>query len=315
MKIATLALFTLAGLGAGCAGLSTSDPVPMSALPDCFESNFDRKLNLFTLNGAAGRAANQQCLLNVQPAGAGRSATRITAGAYTLYLANGGGGGAGGTIQGGGGGGGGGGGAGAKELRATVILREGSYVLTIGAGGPGGSACMPQPYAFGGGPGWAGSPSNLVRVDTGQLLAGVPGAGTYVRPTRASNEKSSGENDGHGGSGPGQASGGHGGFVLDTTGASVAAKPGQSVSGPGGVQAGGDPGVLPTPTARSGAGGGGGATSFAEGGDGGGEMSRRRDSPPERGQLGSGGGGGEGSSSQCDPGAAGGHGYIALRPM
>ena len=40
-----------------------------------------------------------------------------------------------------------------------------------------------------------------------------------------------------------------------------------------------------------------------------------RDVPPVRGTLGSGGGGGEGTRSECDPGARGGDGYIALRPI
>jgi len=45
-------------------------------------------------------------------------------------------------------------------------------------------------------------------------------------------------------------------------------------------------------------------------------MERRMiDIAPTRGSLGGGGGGGEGNSFQCDPGAQGGHGFIALRPI
>ena len=62
------------------------------------------------------------------------------------------------------------------------------------------------------------------------------------------------------------------------------------------------------------AGGGGGATSRAPGGAGGGEKPGTRNQPPQRGALGSGGGGGEGSRFECDAGAPGGHGFVAVRP-
>jgi hypothetical protein len=62
------------------------------------------------------------------------------------------------------------------------------------------------------------------------------------------------------------------------------------------------------------AGGGGGATTLASGGAGGGESPGSPNRPPQRGALGSGGGGGEGSKFECDAGAPGGHGFIALRP-
>jgi hypothetical protein len=54
---------------------------------------------------------------------------------------------------------------------------------------------------------------------------------------------------------------------------------------------------------------------MAHGGGGGGESPGQKDTAPERGTLGSGGGGGEGSATEADPGARGGHGYIALRPI
>lgn len=79
------------------------------------------------------------------------------------------------------------------------------------------------------------------------------------------------------------------------------------------LAAGGDAGVLAANKARPG--NGGGATSLGDGGDGGGGRSRRQEDPPERGTLGSGGGGGIGNETTCEPGARGGHGYIALRAL
>ena len=124
-----------------------------------------------------------------------------------------------------------------------------------------------------------------------------------------------GKMDAHGGSGPGQASGGHGGVPETKDSVEVQAQPGGSklASGRSGVA--GAPGE---DDKRSGTGGGGGgATSMGHGGGGGGESPGRKEIAPERGSLGGGGGGGggEGSSSECDPGARGGHGYIALRPI
>jgi hypothetical protein len=304
----------LAGLAGGCAVAPA--PGDLASLPDCFESNYDRELRLFTPNGALGGAAHQHCVLTVVPAGSAAPLRQLGAGRYFVSLANGGGGGAGGTLQilNRPGGGGGGGGAGARETQTTVNLAEGRYVLTIGAGGPGGSECMRNPFPFGGGPGWAGSPSNMVRADSGALVAGLPGAETYARPSRSANERLAGENDGHGGSGPGQAAGGRGAFERDVGRGWVDAVPGQDKRGPGGSRDGGDGGAVPATGNRTGAGGGGGATSFADGGDGGGESARSKDVAPEHGRLGSGGGGGEGNTNDCGPGAPGGNGYIAIRP-
>ena len=209
------------------------------------------------------------------------------------------------------------------DIQATVNLTEGVYKLTIGAGGPGGSACVMSltnpggPDAFGGGPGWFGSPSNMVRVATGEVVIGTPGADKYARPKRGQNERTAGKMDAHGGSGPGQASGGHGGRPETKYSLEDEADPGQSKLASGRSGVGGAAGLDSVVDKRSGAGGGGGATSIGHGGGGGGETPGRRprDIPPERGSLGSGGGGGEGSSSQCEPGARGGHGYIALRPI
>ncbi len=207
MKISTLTLALMACIGSGCASAPWAPQVGTSGLPNCFDSNFDARLGLFTIRNAEASTASQQCLLVVGPSGDAGSTSRLAAGRYTITLANGGGGGAGGGQTGGGGGG-----AGAKETRATVTLTEGMYKLTIGAGGPGGSACADfRTVTFPGGPGWAGSPSNMVRVATGEVVLGVPGADTYARPSRGENERLSGPQDGHGGYGPGQTTGGAGG--------------------------------------------------------------------------------------------------------
>jgi hypothetical protein len=317
----------------------------MSDLPDCFAANYDSGSALFTIKNAVGNVVNQQCLLTVLPRPEVVSASRrqqsgpsdrseLTAGSYTVYLGAGGGGGAGGTAQAFSGGGGG---AGAIESQGTVNLTEGTYKLTIGAGGPGGNACVmswpdsggagnasgpPRPDGTGGGPGWAGSPSNMVRVATGEVVMGTPGADMYVRPTRAQNERMAGKMDGHGGHGPGQASGGNAGRAStygDLSGdpkdlVKVPAESGDSKVALGHSGTAGAPGAVPARDNRVGAGGGGGATSLGDGGGGGGERPDHKNIPPERGALGGGGGGGKGNLFECDPGAAGGHGYIALRP-
>ncbi len=315
MKLTKFALSLLAGIGTGCTTAPPATLVSMSALPNCFDTNYDKERGLFTIKNDVGNPVNQQCLLTVGARGDIASASRLTAGSYTVYLSNGGGGGAGGTLQAfvGGGGGGGGGGAGAMEARAAIYLTEGVYKLTIGGGGPGGNACM-RSVGLGGGVGWVGSPSNMVRVATGEVVMGTPGADTYVRPTRKQNERMAGKLDGHGGSGPEQASGGHGAVPETKDGAKVEAEPGASKLASGRAVVGGEPGAVSVTDTRSGAGGGGGATSMEHGGGGGGESPGQKQKPPERGLLGSGGGGGEGSLTECDPGARGGHGYIALRP-
>lgn len=331
MTITKLALTLLAGIGAGCTTVPPATVVSLADLPNCFDSNYDKERGLFTMKNEAARAVNQQCLLTIRPSGDVASGSQLTAGSYRFYLANGGGGGAGGTLEvaaGGaqaatGGGGGGGGGAGAEEIQATAYLAEGAYKLTLGAGGPGGMACMPG-SGFGGGTGWVGSPSSMIRVATGEIIVGTAGADTYARPSRAQNELSAGKLDGHGGSGPGQASGGDGAAGATSTTAKSAAEPGDSkrVSGvqgtAGTARAAGTAGAAGSVAANdkySGAGGGGGATSVGSGGGGGGESPGQMENAPKRGALGGGGGGGEGSRTECDPGARGGHGYIALRKI
>ena len=312
MKISPLGLLLLACTGTAC----LTAPAAFAALPDCLTNNYDPGHHLFTLKDSRPGEANQQCLLTVWPRGQGASATSVTAGRYLVNLSDGGDGGAGGTLQSvNGGGGGGGGGAGARELRRVVELTEGVYRLTIGAGGPGGNPCIPTPSTvFSGGPGWLGSPSSLVRSATGEVLVGTPGADTYVRPTKGQNEKKAGNPDGHGGSGPGKASGGDGGRVDVSGFRVIAPEAGDSKAG----NAGGDAGVASPPSRTkagdgSASGGGGGASTKSEGGDGGGELQRHWVQPPERGALGSGGGGGVGTMFVCGAGGAGGNGFIALR--
>ncbi len=282
MKAALLAVSVATGLVAGCADAPFSRGGLAGTMPECFAANYDAGRELFTLMDAGPDAANQQCLLTVWPDSGPASPARLTAGTYTASIADGGGGGAGGTAQGFAGegdkGGGGGGGAGARETLATVELPAGVYKLTLGAGGPGGSACMPAPFAFSGGPGWLGSPSNIVRVATGEVVLGMPGADKYARPSRRQNDIAAGPNrDGHGGSGPGQAAGGDGGHLKSEGTPKVIAEAGDSKSALG----------------RTGT---GGAAGF-----------------PATDQSNTGGGGGEGNSHTCDAGARGGNGYIALR--
>ena len=318
MRMTKLAIsLLLAGIGTGCTGVPPAPFLSISELPNCFDTNYDRERGLFMIKTDIGNAVNQQCLLTVGPSADAASASRLRAGSYRAYFSNGGGGGAGGSVQGfhsGGGGGGGGGGAGAAETQAIVYLTEGLYRLTIGAGGPGGSACIPT-AGLGGGPGWIGSPSNMIRVATGELVIGTPGAERYVRPTRGQTDKAAGKMDAHGGSGPGQASGGHGNLPETKDTVESKAQPGAGKLASGRSAVGGASGVDTAGDKRSGGGGGGGATSVGRGGAGGGESPGQKEIPPQRGSLGSGGGGGEGSAHECDPGARGGHGYIALRPI
>ena len=110
MKINKLALSLLVGIGTGCTTLPPAPPVSMADLPNCFDTNYDKQLRLFTIKSAIGNVVNQQCLLTVGPRGNAASASQLAAGPNRIALANGGGG-AGGTLQafastqGGGGGG------------------------------------------------------------------------------------------------------------------------------------------------------------------------------------------------------------------
>lgn len=322
MKITTLSLAILAVIGAGCSTVPSQGVVATAELPNCFDSNYSAADQLFTIKNPAGKIVNQQCVLTVAPRGKA-SPGQLTAGSYMVSVSNGGGGGAGGTMHDGTkfpgvnhGGGGGGGGAGAAELQRKLNLTEGVYRITIGAGGPGGSKCSGPPNNFGGGPGWIGSPTNIVRLATGELLLGAAGAETYVRPSRSQNEKSAGPRDGHGGSGPGQTTGGQGTSFTAAGNAAKVATAGAETRSPSQTESGGAPGnVLPNDKqADPGPGGGGGATNQGDGGKGGGDLPKHKNQSPQRGTLGSGGGGGAGDLYGCAAGASGGHGFVAFQP-
>jgi hypothetical protein len=319
MKMTALVLTPLVFIGAGCTTMPPSAYVANVDLPNCYDSNYSEQQRLFTISRPNGNIVNQQCLLTVLPRGNNSSGRQLAAGTYSISASNGGGGGAGGTIQSGtkfpgvdNSGGGGGGGAGAAETTATVNLTEGAYRLTLGAGGPGGSACSGPPEYFSGGPGWAGSPTNMVRVGTGEVVFGTAGAETYVRPSRWQHERNSGKPDGSGGYGPGQTSGGDG-ATFNTSGNIVrVASAGEAKPGAIHAATGGEPGKVLPKDQLAGPGGGGGASSAGVGGTGGGDLPRHVDIAPTRGTLGSGGGGGAGDSYGCAPGASGGHGFIAF---
>ena len=319
MKTSILVFALLAVIGTGCSTVRQSPFVADAELPNCFDNNYSDQYKLFTIKTAAPNVINQQCAITVAPRGTTASGKQLVAGRYRVSVSNGGGGGAGGTTQDGSrfpgvnhSGGGGGGGAGAAEAQMTVNLIEGKYRLTIGAGGPGGSACSGPPTNFGGGPGWAGSPTNMIRVGTGEVVAGATGAEAYTRPTRWEHDRASGTQDGKGGFGPGQTTGGDG-TVFDKSGdISKVATDGADKYTPATVVSGGDSGKVLPKDPLAGPGGGGGATSVGPGGTGGGDLPMHVDIPPSRGMLGSGGGGGSGDSFGCSAGANGGHGFLAF---
>ena len=319
MKPNSLLLALLAVLSTGCSTVSPTARVADADLPNCFDANYAEQMKLFTIKSPATGVVNQQCVLTVVPSGNNASARQLTAGAYMMSVSDGGGGGAGGSIQDGSkfpgvnhSGGGGGGGAGAVEATEKVTLTEGTYRLTIGAGGPGGSKCSGPPTNAGGGPGWAGSPTNIVRLGTGEVVLGASGAENYVRSSRWQHDRASGTQDGSGGHGPGQTSGGTGTVFNAAGNIAKVATDGEDKQTPTKIVSGGDPGIVLPKDNLSGPGGGGGATSVGPGGAGGGDLPKHIDIPPSRGILGSGGGGGSGDSFGCAPGASGGHGFVAF---
>ncbi len=323
MKIITLSLITIALIGSACSTAPPTGPVSVSALPNCFDSNYSPADQVFTIRNPAGKVVNQQCILTVTPRGKVSPGQQLAAGNYLVSVSDGGGGGAGGTMHDGTkfpgvdhGGGGGGGGAGAAETQLKLNLTEGEYRITIGAGGPGGSACSGAPNYFGGGPGWFGSPTNIVRLATGEVVLGTAGAETYVRPSRSQNDKGGKARDGSGGSGPGQTTGGHGANVTPSSKTTHVATAGAETRSPSETEVGGAAGkVLPNDQKRDpGPGGGGGATNLGAGGAGGGDLPKHANISPKRGTLGSGGGGGAGDLYGCAAGASGGHGFVAFQP-
>jgi hypothetical protein len=169
---------------------------------------------------------------------------------------------------------------------------------------------------LGGGPGYPGAPTGLVALNNGSVVAGASGADSWKRPSRSQLEKMVGNKDGHGGTGPGKAPGGNGGF--NTPARAFGASEGGTNPAPWVAGTPGDngTGVLPVVATGIGAGGGGGA-GLGNGGEGGGLAAPKRAQTievlPEVGGLGAGGGGGEGRETFCTAGAAGGPGYMAFR--
>ena len=319
--------------GIEVAAASTYGPMAAEslALPNCASTNYDATRRLYTIVSGGARVArgtgepldargavleaknmpvNQQCILHVVPAGAAAAPGEMPAGRYTVYYSGGGDGGAGGSARFNGGGGGG---ASAVQDLTTVNLAPGNYKLTLGFGGPGGVACH---EVLGGGPGYPGAPTGLVALNNGSVVAGASGADSWKRPSRSQLEKMVGNKDGHGGTGPGKAPGGNGGFNTPARafGASEGgANPAPWVAGTPGDNG---TGVMPVVATGIGAGGGGGA-GLGNGGEGGGLAAPKRAQTievlPEVGGLGAGGGGGEGRETFCTAGAAGGPGYMAFR--
>jgi hypothetical protein len=252
---------------------------------------------------------NQQCILHVVPTGTAR-AGEIPAGRYAVYFSDGGSGGAGGSQRFNGGGGGG---ASAVQSRAALRLTPGDYKLTLGEGGPGGVACRDM---LGGGPGYPGSPTSLMSLSSGQVIAGAIGADNYKRPTRAQLEKMVGNKDGHGGTGPGMAPGGNGGF--NTPAQAFGASEGAANPAPWVASQPGDNGIGEVPRVAVGIGaGGGGGAGLGNGGTGSGSNipapTQTADVLAQMGGLGAGGGGGQGQEAFCTAGGAGGPGYMAFR--
>jgi hypothetical protein len=167
-----------------CLAAASAPAFAQNATPQCGSANFDQTRNAFTIINPAAGAVNQQCLITVYPSGAVPDQARqypasyLVEGSYVIDLIGGGGGGGGG-----GGaskdqsGGDGGGGAGAAPSRTVQYLSPGVYKLTIGTGGYGGSA--------NGGRTGDGNPTSLTNVNTGQLIAGFPGADVATQHTEA----------------------------------------------------------------------------------------------------------------------------------
>ena|ERR1017187_10154387 len=175
-----------------CLAAASAPAFAQNALPQCGSANFDRTQNAFTIVQPAAGAVNQQCLITVYPQGAVPDQARqdpasyLAEGTYVIDLIGGGGG-------GGGGGGaaskdqsgeGGGGGAGAAPSRTVQYLSPGVYKLTIGTGGYGGSAQ--------GGRTGDGNPTSLTNANTGQLIAGFPGADVTTQHSEAAGSAAGG---------------------------------------------------------------------------------------------------------------------------
>jgi len=91
MTITKLALSLLVGVGVGtgCSTVPPAAPLAASALPNCFDANYDKERGLFTMRNELAGAVNQQCLLTVRSSDDPVSSARLLAGSYTVYLAKG----------------------------------------------------------------------------------------------------------------------------------------------------------------------------------------------------------------------------------
>lgn len=314
MKPAKLAVMVLAS--------AAVPALAQSSLPQCAPTMVDKDQQWFTVANSAPGAVNQQCLLTVVPRGSGALGMRpgqpvqLDEGDYLITLTGGGGGGGSGVPVDGIGGGGGG--AGAAPSQHRVHLEPGAYRLVIGTGGDGGNSCQSANLRA---PGGDGNPTSLMAENSGITVAGFQGAEMWAgrAPKRFTYAVASGRRatppaesdpnaDNSGGKPEGSQSAGGSGITGD-----------QSKAQDGGMLRGV---ALSTPGApgKGDAGGGGGA-GYGNGGDGQTQDIKLGEfgSPPyiltaRPGTMGGGGGGGSSGSTICGPGAAGGHGFITIRP-
>lgn len=282
-----------------CLAATAVPAVAQNASPQCGSTNFDQTRNVFTIMNPAAGAVNQQCFLTVFPRGAVPDQARqypasyLVEGRYVIELSGGGGGGGGGSSEDQGGGGGG---AGAAPSRTVRYLSPGVYKLTIGTGGQSGRA--------NGGRASAGNPTSLVNVNTGQLIAGFPGADSWSQRT----QQDAGDGDGRGGAA--RAGGSRGGNGGDSgPGSEEAAQSGGMLQTAGYPGRPGQAGSESSRSAQANAGGGGGA---GVGNGGAGQSANINAAAAGIGDLGGGGGGGSGGVNAADPGGRGGHGFIRL---
>lgn len=194
-----------------CLAVTAAPAFAQNALPQCGSANFDQSRNMFTVISPAAGAVNQQCLVTVYPSGSVPDQSRqypapyLVEGNYIVELSGGGGGGGGGASrdQRGGSGGSGGGGASAAPSRTVQFLSPGVYKLTIGTGGEGG---RPD-----GGRTEDGNPTSLTNANTGQLVAGFPGADVWRQGYQAAGSGRGGQATAGGTTGAMGSAGGEGG--------------------------------------------------------------------------------------------------------
>lgn len=205
-----------------CLATASVPAFAQNASPMCGTTNFDRAQNAYSIENPASGAVNQQCFVTVYPAGAMPAQAQqdpnsyLAEGKYVIDLVGGGGGGGGGGAASDDerNGGGGGGGAGAAPSRTVQYLTPGVYKLTIGTGGYGGAAR--------GGRTGDGNPTSMVNADTGQLVAGFPGADVWNQKSQVAGSAAGGVAAPGGTSGasgqPNVAVGGDGGASMGTGG-------------------------------------------------------------------------------------------------